>query len=79
MRVMPPARRCCSNVSFLEDGEEFKSLLLCLQKSKGLAGITGLVLHLSAPEKRLGRKMRCEICLICASFRTDLRGFWKVG
>lgn len=55
--VTPSARRDCPKVSFAEDFANsfagFKSLLLCLQMSKGLAGITGVGLHLSPPEKRL--------------------------
>lgn len=57
----------------------FKCLLLCLQKSKGLAEITGVVLNLSPPDRTGGRKMRCETCLFCASFKTDFRGVWTVG
>lgn len=81
MWVMPSARRCCSNVSFPEDRAGFQCLLLFLQKKQGLGGIRRVVLHQSS-EKRLGEGrggMRCETCLICASFKTDFRGVRTVG
>lgn len=70
-----PPRRCCWIVSFLEDRAEFKSLLLCLRKSKGLAGITGVVLHLSSERRPREEKWDVKFVLFMRHSRLISEGF----
>lgn len=68
-------RRCCRIVSFLEDRVGFKFLLLCLRKSKSLAGITGVVLHLSSERRLREEKWDVKFVLFMHHSRLISEGF----